>query len=143
MDFALTEDQRFIQESARAFLDGRRIGPDAQRAAVEGPDRLRRRALGDALAGEMGFAGLMVPEAHGGSGLGAVEMALVLEETGRTLAAVPFFETAVLAVQAVLVAPAATRSGQDLLPRLASGTDQARCFAGTANRPTLSADGSG
>ena len=36
--------------------------------------------------------------------LGAVEMALVLEETGRTLAAVPFFETAVLAVQAVLAA---------------------------------------
>ncbi|WP_174292559.1 acyl-CoA dehydrogenase family protein, partial [Sphingomonas bacterium] len=92
-------------------------------------------ALWDRLTGEMGFAGLMVPDAHGGAGLGAVEMALVLEETGRTLAAVPFFETAVLAVQAVLAAGDEAQRAS-LLPPLAAGTCKAS-FAGTANRPTL------
>jgi len=134
MDFALTEDQRFIQESARSFLADA-AGPDAQRAAVESATGFDE-GLWASLAGEMGFAGLMVPEAHGGSGLGAVEMALVLEETGRTLAAVPFLETAVLAVQAVLAAGNEAQKA-DLLPKLATGQLKAS-FAGTADRPTLS-----
>ncbi len=133
MDFALTEDQRFIQESARAFLADA-AGPDAQRAAVESATGFDEK-LWTSLAAEMGFTGLMVPEAFGGSGLGAVEMALVLEETGRTLAAVPFFETAVLAVQAVLAAGSEAQKA-DLLPRLASGELKAS-FAGTAKRPTV------
>lgn len=133
MDFALTEDQRFIQESAQAFLSDA-AGPDALRAAVEGATGFDE-ALWSSLAGEMGFVGLMIPEAHGGSGLGAVEMALVLEQTGRTLAAVPFFETAVLAVQAVMACGTEAQQA-DLLPKLASGQIKA-CFAGTADRPTL------
>ena len=133
MDFALSDDQRAIQEAARDFLTDA-AGPDAIRAAVEGGSGFDE-GLWQTLTGELGFAGLMVPERHGGLGLGAVEMALVLEETGRCLAPVPFFETAVLAVQAVL---AAADEGQQatLLPRLASGARAS--FAGTADRPTLS-----
>ncbi|WP_311269530.1 acyl-CoA dehydrogenase family protein [Sphingobium sp. WCS2017Hpa-17] len=133
MDFALSDDQRAIQEAARDFLTDA-AGFDALRATVDGEAGFDA-ALWESLAGEMGFAGLMVPEAHGGLGLGAVEMALVLEELGRCLAPVPFFETAVLAVQAVL---AAADEGQKstLLPRLASGTRAS--FVGTAGRPTLS-----
>lgn len=135
MDFALSDDQRAIQEAARDFLNDA-ANTDAVRAAAEsatGFDEMLWRGLG-----EMGFAGLMVPESHGGLGLGAVEMALVLEEMGRCLAPVPFFETAVLAVQAVV---GAGKAGQlaTLLPRLASGTRA--CFAGTADRPTLSGNG--
>jgi len=133
MEFALSEDQRFIQESARSFLADA-AGPDAQRAAAESATGFDAR-LWASLAGEMGFAGLMVPEAYGGSGLGAVEMALVLEETGRTLAAVPFFETAVLAVQAILAGGSEAQKAE-LLPRLASGEAKAS-FAGTADRPEL------
>ncbi|WP_150294255.1 acyl-CoA dehydrogenase family protein [Sphingobium estronivorans] len=133
MDFALSDDQRAIQEAAHDFLTDA-ANPDLIRAVVEGATGFDE-SLWRSLAGEMGFAGLMVPEAYGGLGLGAVEMALVLEETGRVLAPVPFFETAVLAVQAVLAAGSAEQK-QSLLPRLASGT--AACFAGTADRPTLS-----
>ncbi len=133
MDFALSDDQRAIQEAARDFLTDA-ANPDVVRAAVEGATGFDE-ALWQMLSGELGFAGLMVPEGHGGLGLGAVEMALVLEEMGKCLAPVPFFETAVLAVQAVL---AAGNEGQQaaLLPRLASGTRA--CFAGTADRPMLS-----
>jgi alkylation response protein AidB-like acyl-CoA dehydrogenase len=134
MDFALTEDQRFIQESARSFLADA-AGPEARRAAIESADGFDR-ALWGKLAGEMGFVGLMVPETYGGSGLGAVEMALVLEETGRTLAAVPFFETGVLAVQAILGSGSDAQKA-DLLPKLARGQLKAS-FAGTADRPSLS-----
>ncbi|HUD95566.1 acyl-CoA dehydrogenase family protein, partial [Sphingobium sp.] len=100
MDFALSDDQHAIQEAARVFLTDA-ANPDVIRAAVESAAGFDAD-LWRSLAGEMGFAGLMVPEQFGGLGLGAVEMALVLEETGRVLAPVPFFETAVLAVQAVL-----------------------------------------
>jgi len=96
MDFALSDDQRAIQEAARDFLTDA-ANPDVIRAAVESTSGFDE-ALWQNLAVEMGFAGLMVPEEFGGLGLGAVEMALVLEETGRVLAPVPFFETAVLAV---------------------------------------------
>lgn len=135
MDFALSDDQRAIQEAARDFLtDG--ASADVVRAAVEGPTGFDAD-LWRNLAGELGFAGLMVPEEFGGLGLGAVEMALVLEETGRVLAPVPYFETAVLAVQAVLAAGSDAQK-QALLPRLAAGAPAS--FAGTATRPTL-ADG--
>lgn len=133
MDFALSDDQRAIQEAARDFLTDA-AGADVIRAAVEGPTGFDA-TLWRSLAIDMGFAGLMVPEAHGGLGLGAVEMALVLEETGRVLAPVPFFETAVLAVQAVMAAGDGEQL-TTLLPRLASGTIAS--FAGTADRPTLS-----
>ena len=132
MDFALSDDQRAFQEAARDFLTDA-ANPDVIRAAVEGATGFDE-GLWQALAGEMGFAGLMVPEEFGGLGLGAVEMALVLEETGRVLAPVPFFETAVLAVQAVLAAGSDEQKAS-LLPRLASGTRAS--FAGTASRPTL------
>ena len=132
MDFALSDDQRAIQEAARDFLTDA-ANPDVIRAAVEGTSGFDE-SLWSSL-GEMGFAGLMIPEGQGGLGLGAVEMALVLEETGRVLAPVPFFETAVLAVQAVLAAGSEEQKAA-LLPRLASGTRAA--FAGTASRPALS-----
>lgn len=133
MDFALSDDQRAIQEAAHDFLTDA-ANADVIRAAVEGATGFDKD-LWQSLAIDMGFAGLMVPEAYGGLGLGAIEMALVLEETGKCLAPVPFFETAVLAVQAILSAGNEEQRAS-LLPRLAAGTIAS--FAGTADRPTLS-----
>jgi alkylation response protein AidB-like acyl-CoA dehydrogenase len=134
MDFALSDDQRAIQGAAHDFLADA-ANPEVIRAAVESTGGFDE-SLWQSLAGEMGFTGLMVPEEFGGLGLGAAEMALVLEETGRVLAPVPFFETAVLAVQAVLTA-GTTQQKERLLPLLASGSRAS--FAGTASRPALAA----
>ncbi len=131
MDVSLTADQRMIQDSARAFL-GDAAGLEQLRAALDSETGWAPQ-LWASLAGEMGFAGLMIPDAYGGAGLGAVEMALVLEETGRTLATVPFFETAVLAAQAILTAGSETQRAQ-WLPGLAKGEVKAT-FAGIAGRP--------
>lgn len=117
MHFALTDDQRLIQETAARFLADRADARARERAltSAEGWDLPLWAAIGD-----LGWAGLMAPEALGGLGLGAVEMALVLEETGRALIAAPLFETAVLAVQAVLAAGTPAQRAA-LLPALAAG----------------------
>jgi alkylation response protein AidB-like acyl-CoA dehydrogenase len=118
LHFALTEEQQLIKDSARALLT-RAAGLERLRAVIESGTGFDA-GLWNALAGEIGCAGLMVPESYGGSGLGAVEMALVLEETGRTLALVPLFETAVLAVEALLLLGTQEQK-QTLLPDIAAG----------------------
>jgi len=122
LQFALTEEQRLIKESVQTLL-AQTAGLERLRAVIESGTGYDA-ALWNMLAGEMGCAGLMVPESYGGSGLGAVEMALVLEETGRTLAVVPFFETAVLAVQAILLSGTPAQK-QTLLPDIAAGRTKA------------------
>jgi alkylation response protein AidB-like acyl-CoA dehydrogenase len=118
VQFTLTTEQRLIQESARTFLS-KMSGNGRLRHVTQSPAGWEE-AVWAGLASELGFAGLMVPEAYGGSGLGAIEMALVLEQTGRTLAVAPFFETAVLAVQLILSAGTDTPK-QTLLPNIANG----------------------
>ncbi|MCV7408896.1 acyl-CoA dehydrogenase [Mycobacterium florentinum] len=68
------------------------------------------------LAGELGVAGLLVPESLGGAGASAREAAVVMEEIGRAVAPVPFLSSAVLATVALL------RAGEtETLSALAQG----------------------
>jgi alkylation response protein AidB-like acyl-CoA dehydrogenase len=122
VNFELTQEQRLIQETARTFLADN-AGLQHLRTVLESGCGLDETLWG-ALAGEMGFAGSMVPEAYGGTGLGALETALILEETGRTLAVVPFFETAVLATQGILLLGEPVQK-QELLPAIAAGRTRA------------------
>ncbi|WP_431918797.1 acyl-CoA dehydrogenase family protein [Amycolatopsis tucumanensis] len=68
------------------------------------------------LAADLGLAGLAVPEELGGQGASYREVAVVLEELGRSVAPVPFVGSAVLATAALLAA-----GDTELLPRLAGG----------------------
>jgi alkylation response protein AidB-like acyl-CoA dehydrogenase len=68
------------------------------------------------LAGEMGLAGLLVPEELGGAAAGHRVAALVLEELGRAVAPVPYLGSAVVATTALLACGAT-----DLVRRLAEG----------------------
>jgi alkylation response protein AidB-like acyl-CoA dehydrogenase len=96
------------------------------------------------LAGEIGVAGLLVPEQYGGAGASAREAGVVLEELGRGVAPVPFFTSAVLATQALLATDSADRLGElatgpaDLLGELAEGRTTAALvvsFAASPYRP--------
>jgi alkylation response protein AidB-like acyl-CoA dehydrogenase len=93
MDFGLSEDQREIQRTARELL--------ASRAT---PERVREHAEAgrsdDALwkeLGELGWPGIAVAEEHGGQGLGSVELAILCEELGRSVAPVPFLPSVLAA----------------------------------------------
>jgi len=96
MNFALNEEQVLLREAARRALA--ELWPLAKlRPALD--DRAKLIALGSeawrAIA-ELGWPGLLAPEAHGGMGLGALEVALLHEEIGRALYAGPFTVSAVL-----------------------------------------------
>jgi hypothetical protein len=75
MDFELTDDQRAFQDTARAFA-AERLAPNAARWDAE--RHFPAAELREAAA--LGFAGLYVPEEHGGTGLSRLDAALVFEE---------------------------------------------------------------
>src|SRR5919197_5407105 len=115
MDFGLSDDQRDIQRTARELL--------AARAA---PERVREHAEAgrsdDALwreLGELGWPGIAIAEEHGGQGLGAVELAILCEELGRSVAPVPFLPS-VLAATLIEHAGSAEQR-ERWLPGLAAG----------------------
>src|SRR5882724_6211324 len=97
MDFSFTSDQQLLKNSARAFLD-EHCKPAAVRLLWDDP-----RGESDTMWKEMaqlGWLGLSLPEAHGGSGLGMVETAILLEELGRAAYPGPYWPT-ILAAAAV------------------------------------------
>jgi alkylation response protein AidB-like acyl-CoA dehydrogenase len=111
-----TDAQTQLQDTARPFL--------AEQAPISHMRALRdsRDATGFSRDlwqrfGEIGFAGILIDEAHGGSGLGHVEAGIVLEEIGRNLTPSPFLATAVGAVTALRGSAAASR----WLPDIAAG----------------------
>jgi alkylation response protein AidB-like acyl-CoA dehydrogenase len=94
MEFALSEDQRMLQDSLKGVL--------SEAASLE---QVRKIAVGDAAAlaaldtalEEFGLSALMVPEASGGLGLGALDACLVQEQLGYFIAPSRFLATAVSA----------------------------------------------
>jgi alkylation response protein AidB-like acyl-CoA dehydrogenase len=124
-------------------LLGDRSTPAAVLATVES-DKPCDLALWDLLAGQLGVAGLLVPERFGGVGGSAREAAVVAEALGSGVAPVPFLGSAVLATTALVAAEAA-----DPLAALASGELTASLAVPLAAMPgdpfpsTVQADGDG
>jgi alkylation response protein AidB-like acyl-CoA dehydrogenase len=118
MSFALTDEQIAVREAARDYL---RDNADFERLrkTIES-DAGWDETLWQGFAGELGFAGLGIAEAHGGIGLGAIEQALILEELGRTLAPIPWFESVVLGA-GIIAAAGSDAQRATLLPSIASG----------------------
>ena len=143
MDFSFTEDQQDVQGLAKQVLEGELSHERLKE--VEGGDENFDRELWSKLA-DTGVLGLAVPEAHGGAGLGFLEVALVLEQIGRTVAPVPYYETAVLG--ALPVARFGTDAQQAaLLPGVASGAAVLTAalveFGGDPLEPTTKAERAG
>ncbi len=93
MDFGLSDEQREIQRTARELL-AERARPERVREHAESgrsDDRLWRELS------ELGWPGIAIAERYGGQGLGAVELAILCEELGRTLAPVPFLPSVLAA----------------------------------------------
>ncbi|GIW44830.1 MAG: acyl-CoA dehydrogenase [Candidatus Binatia bacterium] len=118
MDFAFTPEHEELRQTVRRFLQDRSDEATVRRLMVteEGFDR----ATWAQLAEQLGLTALIVPEEFGGSGLGPVELAITMEEMGRTLFCAPYFSTAVLATS-VLREAASDAARQELLPAIAAG----------------------
>jgi alkylation response protein AidB-like acyl-CoA dehydrogenase len=128
MDFEFSDDQNAVGESARRYLEAK-CNPDAVRDVMDGAVS-HDGALWRGLI-EMGFAGITVPEAYGGLGLGYLHLCAVAEQLGRVLAPVPF-SSVILATEFLLEAGSAAQK-QDWLPKLACG--QAIGTLALADRP--------
>jgi alkylation response protein AidB-like acyl-CoA dehydrogenase len=89
MDFGLTDDQREIQRTARELL-AERARPERVRAHAEA-GRLDEELWRELC--ELGWPGIAIAEQHGGQGLGLVELTILCEELGRTVAPVPLLST--------------------------------------------------
>ena len=117
MDFDLSEDQRILQEAAREFAENE-LAPRA--AASDAAEGFVREQID--LCKEMGFLGMAVSEAYGGSELGAVGTSLVLMEVNRCCASTGV----TLSVHNSLTCESLMRFGSDeqkqrYLPKLAAG----------------------
>lgn len=115
----LTDEQRALQETVRSLLT-RHATSAAVRTSLTEPRGFDEK-LWHLLCGQVGVAGLSIPERYGGAGATLVETALVLEELGRPLAPSPMLGSGVLAAQGLLSA------GNDeacarLLPGIADGS---------------------
>ncbi len=136
MEFALSEEQRMLQDTVGRFLaDASEL--DAVRKSAEAHEAYSK-TIWSGFA-ELGVAGILIPEEHGGLGLGMLEAALMSEMTGRHVAPIPFIGTAVMAPLALVLAGGDVQKA-NWLPRLASG----EVIAGVAVTETIGArDGAG
>ncbi len=115
MDFGFTDDQREIQRTARDLLAGRAT-PAHVREHAEA--RTTDTALWRELS-ELGWPGIAVAEEYGGQGLGQIELSILCEELGRSLAPVPFLGSALAA--SVIERSGSAEQRERWLPGLASG----------------------
>ncbi len=119
MDIAFNEEHEELRRSVRRFLEDR-SDEQAVRRTMD-TDQGYEEDVWKQMAEQMGLQGLIVPAEHGGAGLGAVEMMVVLEEMGRALLCAPYLSTAVLAASALSEAGSASAQGE-LLPGIADGS---------------------
>ena len=119
MPLALTEEQTMLGDAARQFF--------SEQLPVRALRRLRDsndptgfdRGAWQAMA-NLGWAGVLIPEQHGGSAFGYQGLGQVMEASGRTLAATPLVATALLGAPLVQAAGSAAQQAE-LLPKVARG----------------------
>ncbi|MFZ0379892.1 MAG: acyl-CoA dehydrogenase family protein [Solirubrobacteraceae bacterium] len=124
MDFELTDEQRLVRETARAFTDNEIV----ERARENDRNEHFDLELVEKIAAQ-GYLGAIVPREYGGAGLDYLTYGLIVEEIGRGDSAM----RTVVSVQTSLVCSALMRWGteeqkQHYLPKLCSG-EWLACFA--------------
>src|SRR2546421_5188346 len=119
MDFDLNDEQKEIKQVAHELLASRSPFSKVREAATSAK---YDPALWSELI-ELGWPGIAVSAEHGGQGLGAVELSVLVEELGYACAATPYLSTATAA--AVIEATGTPEQRSRWLPGLASGEQTA------------------
>ncbi len=130
MNFDFSDDQKFLKNEARRFLEAR-CPTSKVRAVLDDPAASYDVELWKGVSGQ-GWLGTAIPEAHGGLGLGHLELCVIAEELGRALAPIPFASTVYFLAEALLMAGSEAQK-QTWLPKIAAG-EVIGCFA-SVERP--------
>jgi alkylation response protein AidB-like acyl-CoA dehydrogenase len=136
MHFDFNDEQREIKDTARNFL-AERSKPAKVREHAEA--RTHDEELWKALC-ELGWAGIAIPEEHGGQGLGMVELASLCEELGYACAPVPFLSNA--ATGLLISSGGSDEQKAQWLPGIASGEARGAAAFDDAD-PALVVDATG
>src|SRR5215472_1361665 len=118
MDIGFTQGQELLRDSARRFLESEcTTGFVRQRMAEPAAvtDEFWRKLA------EQGWLGIVYPEEDGGSGLGLVDLVVLMEEMGRAVMPGPFVATVLLGGSAIRAA-GSTAQRRQYLPRIADGS---------------------
>jgi alkylation response protein AidB-like acyl-CoA dehydrogenase len=130
MNFTLTDDQRMLVEAAQGFV--RKQSPVARMRKLRddpigwSPEVWRQ-------IGELGWLGLPFPESVGGIGAGVVDLALLLEQLGKTLVPEPIVPSVVAGI-AILAAGDPAQQQRWLAPMIAGRSSLALAWAETDGR---------
>jgi len=118
MSFILTEDQDMLRETALSFVAGE-LPVSHLRAlrdkGANGNDAATRKKLA-----ELGFFGVIIPDEPGAETFGLVGLGQILEAQGRTLAATPLLQTALIAASALQLGGTPAQKAE-WLPKIAAG----------------------
>ncbi|CAE7836080.1 acdA [Symbiodinium microadriaticum] len=131
MDFDFNDEQKMLRDQAQKFLEDK-CPRDVPRAVLESEDGYDKN-LWSGLA-EMGFLGAAIPEEFGGLGLGHLELCVIAEELGRSLAPVPVASSIYLCAEGLLIA-GSDEQKSSWLPKLASGEAIGTMAVSEGNRP--------
>ena len=122
MRFSFTEEQEEFRVFLRLFLETK--SPTTEVRRLMDTDEGYDEAVWKQLSSELGLPAVHVPEEYGGQGFTVAELAIVVEEMGRTLLCAPYFSSAVLGTTTILEA-ATEEQKRTLLPPLAAGETRA------------------
>ncbi len=129
MQFGLSESQQILKDTARKFFAGEcpitTVRKTIETGTAYDADMWRKLA-------EQGFTGVIIPEEHGGMGLGKVELVLLMEEAGYALLPGPFFSTVALAAPVIDALGTAAQKKKYLEP-IASGRSRSTVALVEAN----------
>ncbi len=117
MDFGFSQEQELSRQTARSFLE-KECPSGFVRRMMEEPagttDEFWQKLA------ELGWLGLIYPEAYGGLGLGLVDLTVILEEMGRVVMPGPYFSAVLLGGRAILEAGSEAQK-REWLPKIAEG----------------------
>ncbi len=118
MDFDFSDDQKFLRDEARKFLEAKCTSA-VVRNVLDNDDISHSAVLWQQVK-DMGWLGVAIPEEFGGLGLGMLEMCVIAEELGRVLAPVPFGSSAFFFAEALKLYGTDAQK-REYLPKIASG----------------------
>src|SRR5215831_5594635 len=115
----LTEEQVMLRDAARTWTqESSPVSAFRKLRDAKVPGGFKRETWKE--MADMGWTGIVIPEAYGGVGMGHQTLGLVLEETGRTLTASALVSTA-LAAASALVIGGTEQQKQTWLTKIAAG----------------------
>jgi len=115
----LNEEQEMLRNMAQDWVSNESPVTEFRKVRANGEPEAFSRAAYAAMA-EMGWAGVIIPEEHGGSDFGFMSAGLVVEELGKTLTASPLIMNTI-AASAIILGGSDDQKAK-WLPQLASGS---------------------